>query len=450
MDTDERENATEVKRTTEAAESIETDAEEKDKVTIDKGTEPIEKETVPDEKELDLSDTKDTKAEPEERAIEAEPESKYKPEPVEVLGAKVTTKESVEQTIINILTDAMAKKHFDAVLIPHKVPTDDSYVYLLIKNPEVLANTSPIAPIMPIQGARALSSVTRLGTQGLKIAAVMRPCETRAAIELAKLDQNILDDVTLISMDCPGVVPTKVFNEDPKKGLELFNTGMKNSDSSSMRIACQVCDKAYSITSDLHVSKLDVEKGQLLLIQNTSKGKKLLTALGLTADMQLDNRQAKVEEIIQANLVKGEQLREELKKNNLGLDNLLGTFSNCLKCHNCMRVCPIDYCQSCYFESDDLKFQPEEYFIRAANTGSLRFPVDSIQNHVGRMLHISMSCVGCGTCEDACPMSLPISQIYSNVADKVQEMFDYKSGVDLAEPRPLTTYEPEEFTELES
>jgi formate dehydrogenase subunit beta len=433
------------------AEAKETDAEEKGTDTIE---EEIELES-PEANEATETDTIDKGIDEIEKGMvttDKEPETEpqqEEPASVEKLGAKIAIKDSIEQTILNILSDALAKNHFDAILIPHKVPTGDSYVYLLIKNPEVLTHASPIAPIMSTQGARALSSVTHLGTQGLKIAAVMRPCETRAAIELSKLDQNILDDVTLFSMDCPGVLPTKVFNEDPAKGLELFETGMNNTDTSSMRPACQVCDKPNSATGDLHVSKLGVETGNLLLIQNTKKGEEFLTVLGLTPEVALDDRNAKVEELIQTNRAKCDQVKEELTKQNLGLDNLLDTFSNCLKCHNCMRVCPMDYCQSCYFESDDMKFRPEEYFARAATAGSLRFPVDSLQYHLGRMLHMSMSCVACGTCEDACPMSLPISQIYSNVADKVQQVFDYTSGLDPTEPRPLSTYEPEEFTELE-
>jgi formate dehydrogenase subunit beta len=421
---------------------MDTDEIEKDKEA--KETDAEIKEIVTDEIEID---TIEKEMEDETQQAETEPE--------EVLYAKIDAKDGVEKAINNILLDALEKKYFDAVLMPHRVPTGphrvptgDSFVYLLISDPKVLATASPLAPIMPTQGARALSSVTHLGTDGLKVVAVMRPCEVRAAIELSKLDQNILENVTLISLDCPGVLPTKVFNEDPTKGLKLFNTGMNGSDTGSMRPACQVCDKAYSATGDLHFSKLGVDNGYLLFIHNTQKGEELLAALGLTPEVTLDNRQAKVEELILASQSKRDQVKEDLKKNNLGLENLLDTFSNCLKCHNCMRVCPMDYCQSCYFESDDMKQPPEEYFARAA-TGSLRFPVDTLQYHLGRMLHMSMSCVACGTCEDACPMSLPISQIYSNVADEVQQVFDYTSGLDPAEPRPLATYEPEEFTELE-
>jgi formate dehydrogenase subunit beta len=381
---------------------------------------------------------------------DSEVETKTDSEQVEMLAVKVEAKDGLEKVINDMLKNTLDKKYFDAVLIPHIVPTGDSYMYLLIQDSNVLATASPFAPIMPTQGARALSNVTHLGTDGLKLAAVMRPCETRAAIELSKLDQSILDDVTLISFDCPGVLATRVFIEDPKKGLEMFNQCMNEGSTDAMRPMCQVCDKANNAYGDLHIGRIGVADGSTLIIQKTQKGKALLAALGMKPEESIDAWQKKTEEMTHAMQNTRKEAIEELKKEKLGLDNLLDTFSSCLKCHNCMRVCPIDYCQQCYFESDDMKQLPGEYFSRAATKGSVRFPVDTLQYHLGRMLHMSMSCVSCGTCEDACPMSIPVAQVYGSVACDVQKLFDYHPGSDPNEPRPLATYEAEEFSELEN
>ena len=62
------------------------------------------------------------------------------------------------------------------------------------------------------------------------------------------------------------------------------------------------------------------------------------------------------------------------------------------------------------------------------------------------MIH---SCVSCGTCEDACPMDIPIAQIFNLVADKTQQVLDYKPGRNIEEPLPTVTYKEEELQEFE-
>ncbi|MCK4234552.1 4Fe-4S binding protein, partial [candidate division WOR-3 bacterium] len=69
--------------------------------------------------------------------------------------------------------------------------------------------------------------------------------------------------------------------------------------------------------------------------------------------------------------------------------------------------------------------------------------------HLGRMTHMSLSCVGCGACEDACPMSIDVSQIFNFVADDSQELFNYVPGKSVEELLPLKTYKEDELHEVE-
>jgi len=62
---------------------------------------------------------------------------------------------------------------------------------------------------------------------------------------------------------------------------------------------------------------------------------------------------------------------------------------------------------------------------------------------------MSVSCVSCGSCEDACPMSIPVAQIFSMTADETQGIFDYVAGRNIDEPIPLKTYEEDELHEVE-
>ena len=54
---------------------------------------------------------------------------------------------------------------------------------------------------------------------------------------------------------------------------------------------------------------------------------------------------------------------------------------------------------------------PVNYLSRAAKRGAFRFPADTLFFHLGRMSHISASCVSCGLCEDACPVDIPVEEL---------------------------------------
>ena len=52
--------------------------------------------------------------------------------------------------------DLVENGDIDAGLMPVAVPAGDSYAWILMKDAEVLDQASPMAPVMPVQGAKAL------------------------------------------------------------------------------------------------------------------------------------------------------------------------------------------------------------------------------------------------------------------------------------------------------
>jgi len=364
-------------------------------------------------------------------------------------GAVISAKSSIKESIIGFLEKGMDKGVFDAVLIPVRVPAGDSFAYVLIKDKSLFKDASYLPPVTPVQGAKAVSSVTRLGKGNMKIAAIMRPCETRATVELSKLGQTDLENITLISMDCPGVLPISDFLSDPNKGMKLFDDAAKKLDDKIMRPVCQICDKSSMIAGDLHIGTLGAKKDTFFIISNSKKGNELMEKLGIDLKENIDSWQAKVKNISEEKQKKRKKTHKDLKSETGGLDNLLDTFSQCINCHNCMRVCPICYCRLCYFDSDKVKRPSEDYLQRAESKGSIRFLPDITLFQMGRMMHMSLSCVSCGACEDACPMSIPVAQIFSMIADETQGLFDYVSGRNLEEPLPLVAYKEEELQEME-
>jgi formate dehydrogenase subunit beta len=133
-----------------------------------------------------------------------------------------------------------------------------------------------------------------------------------------------------------------------------------------------------------------------------------------------------------------------------GTDKFIDAFDQCINCHNCMRVCPVCYCQQCYFDSQTLRLSPQEMLTRARQRGALRFPLDTILFHLGRMSHMVLSCVSCGACEDACPMSIPVAQIFTTVGDRMQKDFHYMPGRNREEILPLQDFLEDEWHEVET
>ena len=364
-------------------------------------------------------------------------------------GAIITAKPGVKKTIIELLEKTLDNGIFDAVVLPMKVPAGDSFSYVLFKDKSLLKDAFILPPIMSVQGAKAVTSITRFGKGNLKIAAIMRPCETRAAIELSKLGQTNLENMTLISIDCPGVLPTSDFLRDHEKSMKLFEDAAKNLDDKIMRPVCQICDKSSMVSGDIHIGTLGVKKDTFFIISNSQKGDDIVDKLGIDLKDNIDSWQSKVKNISEEKKKKRKKAHKDLKLEIGGLDNLLETFGQCINCHNCMRVCPVCYCRLCYFDSDKVKHPAEDYLSRTEIKGSIRFLPDTTLFQMGRMTHMSLSCVSCGSCEDACPVSIPVAQIFSMIADETQGLFDYVSGRRLDEPIPLVAYKEEELHEME-
>ncbi len=364
-------------------------------------------------------------------------------------GVVIQVKNTQKETVNDFLKKAMEQGVFDAVLISMKVPAGDSFAYVLLTDKELLKDTFPLPPIMSVQGAKAISSITRRGKGNKKIAAIMRPCEIRATVELTKLGQIDLDNIVLISMDCFGVMPTPSFIKDPEKSLKKFEDAIRIEDDTVMRPVCRICDKSSMVAGDLHIGTRGVQKDAFFIVSNTKKGKDILDKLGLISNKNIDTWLAKVKENAKEKQKKRKQAHKDLQSSIKNLDKFLDTFSHCINCHNCMRACPICCCRVCYFDSDKMKHPSDDYLRIAKSKGSIRFLPDTTIFHIGRMVHMSLSCVSCGSCEDACPMSIPVAQLFSMTADETQGLFDYIAGKSLEEPLPLTTFIKEELSEVE-
>lgn len=379
-----------------------------------------------------------------------------------VKAAVLPAEDGLEKAVISWLKTTLDNEIFDAVLLPVATPAGDSFAYLLLQDPTMVEGASPLPPVMPVQGGKAISRLTMRGASNKRIAAVVRPCEARAAIELSKLKQAHLDNLWLITLDCPGVLPLADYLEAPDAAAAGFAEARAQGDRSPMRPTCHICNH-FSIRQapgcDLHVGTMMETDGTALLISGSFKGDQVLEKMEALAgdngesDDSLEDLinawGARVDELAAAQTGRREETHAALQESIAGPANLLDVFSTCINCHNCQRVCPVCYCRQCYFESAALKLSPDNYLARAQRKGALRFSPDTLLFQIGRASHMALSCVSCGACEDACPMDIPVAQVFSLLGDRAQEALGYVAGESLDDPLPLVAYEMEELHEVE-
>jgi ferredoxin len=108
-------------------------------------------------------------------------------------------------------------------------------------------------------------------------------------------------------------------------------------------------------------------------------------------------------------------------------------FERCIRCYACRQVCPSCYCAKCFADRNDVNW-----------TGKKANIFESWMFHMGRAMHLAGRCVGCGECERACPMELPIMILNREMAKHVTELFGYEPGMDLEAAPALGQFEPED------
>lgn len=353
--------------------------------------------------------------------------------------------------IRNFLGQLFERGIIEALYVP--LETSDGMVLpALVLDPARLENANPLAPVMPINGARAVAALTDKQTPA-RLGAVLRPCELRALIELVKLQQASLENVVLICLDCPGTFGNNVFLEHQRSAdldlaafLQAACTGKRMEDDYDLRQACRMCIQPLPEQAAIQFHLFGASLDQNIPITVADD---LAERLSLApAEHDLSARQTAIDQILTARREERERelgsIRQHLQHNG----GIRGLFEACIRCHNCMTVCPICYCKTCLFKTAAFDHPPEHYFNLAKRKGALRMLGDTLLFHMTRLNHMSASCVSCGMCTEACPADIPVGTIFSAIGAGVQAVFEYMPGRSLAEPLPLVTFRTDEFTEI--
>ena len=58
--------------------------------------------------------------------------------------------------------------------------------------------------------------------------------------------------------------------------------------------------------------------------------------------------------------------------------------------------------------------------------------------------HLAGRCTGCGECQRACPVGIPVLLLKRSLSRQVENLFSYRAGVDVEGAPPLLTFALEE------
>lgn len=323
----------------------------------------------------------------------------------------------------------------------------------LVTSLDQLSGADLLSPAYPMNGAKMVSRLTR-GQSGERIAAVMRPCEIRAFVELVKLNQGSLEDVIIVGVDCMGAYNNSDYRQflgerAPFDATMAFHSGQA-ADGLDIAPACQSCEHPAPQNADIVIGVAGANISEAIPVMATSaRGEALLNSMGMP-EGAANGRNEALAAMIETRTANRDAMFERTKAVTGTLTDLSEYLSSCVNCYNCRVACPVCYCKECVFNTDVFEHKPWQYMGWAKRKGSLKMPTDTIFFHLTRMAHMGLSCVGCGQCSNACPNDIPVMELFRTVAARTQESFEYEPGRSLEERPPLSVFKEDEFQETVS
>ncbi|MCD1293788.1 formate dehydrogenase [Methanocella sp. CWC-04] len=277
------------------------------------------------------------------------------------------------------------------------------------------------------------------GAKNMKIAMPVKGCEARSMMVLAKRGVVNLDNIIMIGLNCGGTVrpmeardmiyqyygvsPDDVIKEEIDKGKFIIVTKDHEHKGISIdeleekgagrRSNCQRCEVKIPKMADLACGNWGVIgdlAGKATFVEVCSdKGAKLLSGAMNAGLLETAAPIPKGLEIREK--TNGAMLKLGLKHQRLQFQAsakdpyyYANEFSKCIKCMGCTVHCPL---------KTENEGKSPAYELKGSIPPSFTY-------HLAKVAGEGADCVNCGGCEDVCPMDIPVTKLYHDVAKRLE------------------------------
>ncbi|MBE0430627.1 MAG: 4Fe-4S dicluster domain-containing protein [Dehalococcoidia bacterium] len=248
-----------------------------------------------------------------------------------------------------------------------------------------------------------------------KVAIVAKECDARSIISLVQNKQIPRENVYIIGVPCSGIID--LGKVEKLTGLDRDEIDDISWQGDKVTIASAGGAKEFTAQEVLADSCLGCDAGgfrEFDLVIGEMKP--------VAADKELIRKRIKDMEAMSP------AERWEFWKNE---------FSRCIRCYACRQICPVCFCDRCFVE------ETEPQWISPLPRWQ-----DNLIFQAVRMMHVAGRCTDCGECERACPVNIPLGILTGKMEDIVEELFEYRAGMDKDAPPLMAAYQPEEAEDL--
>lgn len=249
--------------------------------------------------------------------------------------------------------------------------------------------------------------------KGSKVAVVVKGCDARSVGQL--LAENLIkrEEVYIIGFPCKGVIDVDKVAERLQGKCEIGEV-------------CSAREDGDAVVLETPAGEIRLDKKDI----TADKCGRCMYPNALAADVFIgEPGEPAVSEDEFADLAAFEAM---------SFDERMAFWekemSRCIRCYACRNACPLCVCRDhCVATSREPHWLSQSDGVR-----------DKMFFQIIHATHLAGRCTGCGECQRACPVGIPVLLLKRGMSRQVEQLFAYRTGVDTEGTPPLLTFTLEE------